>query len=105
MQRMPLEKRLLIAGPAREDGPAAFRLYAATYFQALSGMGGGQHYGSLYNTMAVNPHYEWVNDSSVMQIASHALSGDILREEADGLLFRTFVEPFCDRKLWKGEKG
>ena len=57
MQRMPLEKRLLIAGPAREDGPAAFRLYAATYFQALSGMGGGQHYGSLYNTMAVNPHY------------------------------------------------
>ena len=31
MQRMPLEKRLLIAGPAREDGPAAFRLYAATF--------------------------------------------------------------------------
>lgn len=103
MQRIPLEKRLTAIGPAGEDGPAAFRLYAATYFQALSAMGGGAHYESLYNTMAADSRYGWVNDSSLMQMASQALSGDIPREEADMLLSRMFVEPFCDRKIWKGE--
>ena len=82
--------------------PPAGPIDTICYFYALEDMRGGSYYSTIYNCMASDEAYGNVSDSFVAELLARAYREEFPELVCDEIIYRTLIEPFCDKDIiWK----